>query len=255
MALSLDYRGLVAFLLAFARALGWLLLVPPFSNRRVIPPLATSCIACALALLVSPRIPASMIPYTAASFIGELVIQVLTGAAIGYVVFLLISTVTTAGSVIDHSSGLNLPPSIDPLGLDQTPMLGQFYEQVAMILLFVSGGYWLLIDGFARSFEAPGFSLAATSRIAQVVVLDLATLFTSALEIAAPLLVVLFATQVVLALLSKAAPQMNVWILGMPVQIFLAIVLVGVGISTLPGYVGNLLTRALGDTASLFGGG
>jgi len=124
-----------------------------------------------------------------------------------------------------------------------------------MILLFVSGGYTLLIDGFARSFGAPGFSLAATGRIAQVVVLDLALLFTSALEIAAPILVVLFATQIVLAMLSKAAPQMNVWILGMPLQIVLAIVLVGLGISVLPAYLGELVTRALGDTAHLFGGG
>ena len=123
-----------------------------------------------------------------------------------------------------------------------------------MILLFVSGGYTLLIDGFARSFGAPGFSLAATGRIAQVVVLDLALLFTSALEIAAPILVVLFASQVLLALLSKAAPQMNVWILGMPIQIFLAIALVALSISALPGYVSELVTRALGDTASLFGG-
>ncbi|MDA8292603.1 MAG: flagellar biosynthetic protein FliR [Actinomycetota bacterium] len=254
MALSIDYRWLVAFLLAFARALGWLILVPPFSSRQAIPTVTTTCLASGLALLVAPRIPASAIPTTSAGFIGDLVLQVLTGIAMGFVVYLLVSTVTTAGSFVDLTGGLNLPAAIDPLSLDQTPMIAQFFEQVALMLLLVSGGYLLLVDGFARSFSTGGFTLASTSRIGEVVVLDLATLFTSALEMAAPILVVLFATQIVLALLSKAAPQMNVWILGMPMQIVLAIVLVGLGISVLPGYVSQILTRALGDAASLFGG-
>lgn len=254
MALSLDYRWLVAFLLAFARSLGWLMLVPPFSSRRSIPTLATTCVASGLALLVAPRIPASAIPTTTPAFLGDLVLEVVTGVAIGYVVYLLITTVTAAGSFVDLTGGLNLPAAIDPLGLDQTPMIGQFFEQVAMLLLLVSGGYLYLVDGFARSFATRGFTLASTGRVAEIVVLDLATLFSSALEIAAPILVVLFATQIVLALLSKAAPQMNVWILGMPLQIVLAIVLVGLGISVLPGYVGSLVSRALGDAASLFGG-
>jgi flagellar biosynthetic protein FliR len=251
--LSIGFPSLVAFLLAFARALGWLLLVPPFSNRASIPPLATLCISSGLALLVGPLIPASAIPTTSAGLIGGLILQVITGVAMGFVIYVLISTATMAGSLLDLSGGLNLPPSVDPLSLDQVSMLGQLYQQVTVILLFVSGGYMLLLEGFARSFSGPGFTLGATSRIAQVVVIDLATLFTSALEIAAPILVVLFAAQILLAMLTKAAPTMNVWILGMPIQIFLAISLVAIGISTLPGYVGEMLSRALGDTASLFG--
>jgi len=68
------------------------------------------------------------------------------------------------------------------------------------------------------------------------------------------LLVVLFATQILFAMLTKAAPQMNVWILGMPLQIFLALVLVAIGIGVLPNYVTAMLTRAIGDTAQLFVG-
>jgi flagellar biosynthetic protein FliR len=251
--INLDYQWLVAFLLVLARALGWLMIVPPFSNRTTVPPVATMCVASGLAVLIAPTLPASMIPATTAGFIGSIVIQFITGAAIGFVIMILIMTASTAGSFVDLMGGLNLPPSIDPLSLDQSSMLGQFYLQVAVILLFVSGGYSLLIDGFARSFQAPGFSLASTGRIGEVIVLDFSTMFTSALEIVSPILVVLFATQILLAMLSKAAPQMNVWILGMPIQIFLAIILVAIGISVLPDYVSQLLTRALGDSASLFG--
>jgi flagellar biosynthetic protein FliR len=250
---SVGYPALVAFLFAFARALGWLMLVPPFSNRGTVPTLATICIASGLGLLVGPLVPAATIPTTTAGLIGGLLFQVLTGAAMGYIIYLLISTATVAGSLLDLSGGLNLPPSIDPLSLDQVSMLGQLYQQVAIILLFVSGGYMVLIDGFARSFAGPGFSLAVTGRIAETAVIDLSTMFTSALEIAAPILVVLFAAQIMLAMLTKAAPQMNVWVLGMPIQIFLAIILVAIGISTLPSFVGHILTRALEDSSALFG--
>ena len=127
MALSLNYQWLVAFLLVLARALGWLFIVPPFSNRATIPAQASICVASALAILVAPSIPAAMIPYTAPAFVGDLVLQVLTGVAIGYVVYLLISTVMTAGSFADLAGGLNLPAAIDPLSLGQVPLLGQLY--------------------------------------------------------------------------------------------------------------------------------
>ncbi|MDA8287428.1 MAG: flagellar biosynthetic protein FliR, partial [Actinomycetota bacterium] len=65
---------------------------------------------------------------------------------------------------------------------------------------------------------------------------------------------VLFATQIVLALLTKAAPQVNVWILGMPLQVFLAMILVGLGIAVVPEFLGNLITRALGDASAILVG-
>lgn len=254
MALSFDYRFLVAYLLVMARGLAWLMVVPPFSNRQSVPPMVTIAIASGLAFLIAPSLPASQLPTDTAGLIGALVINVLTGLAIGFVVFLLVSAVTTAGSLLDLLGGLNLPTSIDPLSLDQIPVLGQFYEQVAVVLLFVSGGYLAVLNGFVRSFGAPALSLASFGRLDTVLVLDFATYFLSGIEIAAPLLIVLFATQIVLALLTKAAPQVNVWILGMPLQVFLAMILVGLGIAVVPDFLGNLITRALGDANGILVG-
>ena len=254
MAFSFDYRFLIAYFLVMARAVAWLMVVPPFSNRQNIPPMVTIAIASGLGFLIAPTLPPSQLPGSTAALIGALVINVLTGLAIGFVVFLLISAVTTAGSLLDLLGGLNLPTSIDPLSLDQIPVLGQFYEQIAIVLLFVSGGYLAVVDGFVRSFHAPALSLGTLGRLDTVLVVDFATYFLSGVEIAAPLLVVLFATQIVLALLTKAAPQVNVWILGMPLQVFLAMILVGLGIAVVPEFLGNLITRALGDASAILVG-
>lgn len=254
MQVTLDYRELVAFFLALARTIAWLSLVPPFSSRRTIPPMATIAVAAGLSLLVAPLVPAAAIPTTVAGLIGGLVIQVMTGAAMGFIVMLLLSTFSATGAFVDLMGGINLPPSLDPLSLEQTPLLGQFYEQVALVLLFVSGGYLVMVDGFVRSFQAPALTLASTSLLVRVLVVDLSTFFVSALEIAAPLLAALFATQVALALLSKAAPQVNVWLLGMPLQIFIALILVAIGIAVVPNAVGNLVSRAVADATGILTG-
>ena len=76
---------------------------------------------------------------------------------------------------MDLFGGLNLPPSEDPLSQNQMPLIGQFDEQLAVVLLFVSNGELLLIRGFETSFLGPGLSLSASSRLASVVTADLAT--------------------------------------------------------------------------------
>ncbi len=254
MTVPVDAPWLIALLLATARAVAWLFVVPPFGNRAVIPTPVTVAIGLGLGLMVAPGIPAADLPQTTAGLAGSVVVQVVTGAGIGFVVNLLLSAITAAGSLLDLGGGLTLPPSEDPLTLQQTPIMGQFYEQVAVLLLFASGGYLVIVQGFVHSFAAPAYSLAVSGRVASVVTVDLATFFTSALEIACPILAVLFGAQIVLAMLAKAAPQVNVWILGFPLQVFLVLVLAAVGISVVPGFLGSLLTRALGDGARMFGG-
>lgn len=254
MTVDLNFYALTAFLLVMVRAIAWLMMVPPFSDRSTVPPTVTIGVAAGLGILIGPTLPHSAIPTDTAGLIGAIVIQATTGVAIGFIINLLFNAITAAGSLVDLTGGLNLPSAIDPLSLQQTPMIGQFYQQIAVLLLFVSNAYLVMIEGFARSFQEPAFSLASSRILAMTAVTDFETFFTSAIEIAGPILVVLFATQVVMAMLSKAAPQMNVWVLGMPIQIFLALMLVAIGISVIPTYLGDLLGRAMQDTSVLFKG-
>jgi flagellar biosynthetic protein FliR len=83
---------------------------------------------------------------------------------------------------------------------------------------------------------------------------DLVTFFTAALEIAAPIIVVLFAAQVGMAMLAKAAPQMNVWLLSFPLQMLLTLGLVAVALQTMPGVLEQLVHRVLQSLGALLGG-
>lgn len=243
MSFSLDPVWLLAFFLVFVRALAWLVVVPPFSNRAVIPVPALIGIAAALGILGSHQVPASAIPTDTAGLIGALVLQIFSGVMLGLPVQILLSAISSAGGMIDMFGGLNLPPSLDPLSQNQTPLLGQLYEQVAMVLLFVTNGEMLLVHGFTVSLGQHAIMLGPSGYATDVLITDVATYFTAMLEIAAPLVAVLFATQIGLALLAKAAPQVNAWLLGFPLQALMSLVFVAVGVQVIPGYLAGLLSR------------
>lgn len=254
MTLDVNALWLIAFLLVLARAVAWLTVVQPFATRGVVPTMVTVAVGAALALMVVPHLERSALPVTTAPLIGDLVVQVLTGLAMGFVVQLMISAVSAAGTFLDQVGGLTLQPAMNPVGVTEPPLLGNFYRQVVILLLFSTNGYLLMIEGFSRSFAGPAFTLGATRTVGTVVVTDLQTFFVSALEIAGPIMVVLFASQIVLALVARAAPQANVWFLGLPVQVMLVLLLVALTVSAVPNELANLLGRGLGDSARMLGG-
>ena len=211
-------------------------------------------VAGALAILAAPHVPASAVPTDTPTLIGGIVLQAFSGVMLGLPVMILLSSIASAGSMIDLFGGLNLPPSIDPMSLNQTPILGQLYEQVGIILLFITNGEMLLVHGFTVSLGRNAVMLSPNGFGANVLMSDVATYFVATLEIAAPLIAVLFATQVGLALLAKAAPQLNVWVLGFPIQAIMSLAFVAIGLRVLPGYLSNIIDRIGQDMTLLVNG-
>ncbi len=253
MQVSLDPTWLIGFLLAFVRSAAWLAVVPPFSSLQSVPRTVIVGIAGGFAILSAPLVVAAGVPTTTPALIGAIVMQILAGVALGFVVRILVATIGSAGSMVDLLGGINPPPAMDPLSQNQLPLIGQLYDQVAILSLFVSNGELMLVRGFESSFATRSITAGGGGQLANVLVADLATFFTASLEIAAPIMAVLFCTQIALALLAKAAPQLNAWWLGMPLQILLALVMSAFAIRVVPGYLTQLVDRALQDGHLLLG--
>jgi flagellar biosynthetic protein FliR len=251
--IHLQLADSIAFFLALLRATAFLYFCPPFANR-MIPFLAKTGMAAGLAVAAVPAMAHGPLPLTTGSLLEALVVQLAVGALIGFVVQLFVGAVQGAGTIIDQFSGLNLPPAFDPLNLDQAPLLGQLYEWLATVLIFVSGAYMLLAQGFVRSFAVVGTTVPARDiqRLPTFLSSDLVSFFAAAVEIAAPLVAVVFVAQMLLGLLAKSAPQANVFMLGFPLQILLLLAGLGLAVVALPSDVSNLAERA---ASQLFGGG
>ena len=235
---------LVGFLLALARATAWIVVAPPV-NTRAIPAQVKIGLAGALALFSAQSVADKGVPLDTAGLLVAVVGQAAAGLALGFLALVLFSAVQGAGALVDLFGGFTVAPAYDPLANAQSSVFGRFYNLLAVTLLFAINGHLLLVRGFVSSFDvvSPGGSVGGVS--ADVLGRALGTFLLAAVEIAAPLLAALFLAEAAMGLLARAAPQMNVFVLGFPVKILLTLMLVGLALPLLPDAVGGLVGQAL----------
>jgi flagellar biosynthesis protein FliR len=252
--IAFEPEALTGFLLALVRAAAWIFVSPPFSTRIVPTPVKLG-LAAALALAVQHKMGPQAVPLETVPLLGAAVVQAATGLALGFLTMLLFSALQAAGELIDLFSGLTVAQAFDPLSLNQSSVFGRFYQLLATTLLFAVDGHLLLVKGFLTSFDAVPLEGLRLDRMAELLTSGIATFLLAAVEIAAPLLAVLFVTEMALALLSRAAPLMNVFVLGMPLKIGIVLVLAGVALPLLPDAVSSLVGQALRSGATLLAAG
>ena len=244
MTLQIDSTLLVGYVLAMARAGAWVMVAPPFTGS-MIPGRIKAGLAAALALALGPRLADQSVPLETGALIGAMLLQIVAGAALGFLAYLLFAAFQTAGAVIDLFGAFSISEAIDPVSGVSTSVFGRFYSLIATVLLFATGGHLLLVRGFLTSYEALPLDGFRSERLAEVLTADLGTFFLAALQIAAPLVAALFLTDMALGLLSRAAPEMNVFLLGLPLKIFVTLSLVGVAIPVLPRAVAEMTDTAV----------
>jgi flagellar biosynthetic protein FliR len=248
MDLSVPAVTLAALLLGTARAAGFVLLAPPF-NSRVIPGTVKGALALALSVLLSTQIAPTLPTPTAGFLVVAAITEVIIGAALGFVVQVLFTAVQMAGDILDLAGGFMMQPGYDPMAMTQNSSLGKLHYLLATTLLFTSGGHLLMVKGFATSYQGlPVGGEVPTDQLAAVLITAFSMMFLAALQIAGPMVAVLLLADVALALLSRAAPALNVFSLGFPVKIMLTLAMLGLTFPLLPPALDSLLehgTRAM----------
>ena len=252
MTLTLAGEPLIAYLLASVRIVAWLAIVPPFSSRAV-PAMAKVVLSLGLAFAVTPTLSGG-IPVGFAELAVNVVTQVLIGAGMGFVTYLLFQAIATAGSLIDMFGGFALAQGFDPLGLQMNTVFGKFHQMLATMLLFASGGHLLVIGGLLRTFQF--LPLGTSPDVAgptDLLVTAFGMFFTTAVQIALPMIAVLFIADLALALLTKVAPQLNALNVMFPAKIGLTLLLVGLSFPVLPEAMDRLIDLANQATATIAG--
>jgi flagellar biosynthetic protein FliR len=234
----------LGFVLAVVRTAAWIAVAPPF-NTRMIPAPAKVGFAVALAVPVAPQIAATAPPPEVGPLVMATLMQVAVGLALGFVVQMIFAAVQAAGELVDLFAGFTIAATYDPFTNANQAVFGRFYQLLAIALLFALDGHLLLVRGLLDSFAVVPSGVPDLGATVGELVDALGLFFLSALQIAAPLLGALFLTEVALGLLSKAAPQMNVFTLGFPIKILLTIGLVGLALPLLPNAVDGLVRAAV----------
>jgi flagellar biosynthetic protein FliR len=254
MDLEVPAVTLAALLLATARAAGFVMLAPPF-NTRAIPAPVKGALALALSVALVDRVAVGLPQPTTGFLVVTAVTEVAIGAALGFVVQLFFTAVQIAGELLDVTGGFMLQPAYDPLAMTMNSVMGKLHTLLATTLLFTSGGHLLLVRGFATSYEGlPVSGGFPADSIGAVVLTAFSMMFMAAVQIAGPMVAVLMLADVALALLSRAAPALNIFAIGFPVKIMLTLTLLGLTFPLLPSALDALLEQATRAVISIRSG-
>jgi flagellar biosynthetic protein FliR len=218
------------YLLTFVR-IGFMLALVPIFSQTQIPLQLKFAITLILTLVIAHVVPA----LPAELSLGELVIAILSQMAVGlvygFVAFLLFTGIQFAGSIIDIQIGFAAVNIINPQTSQSVTIVGEFELALATLLYLAIDGHHQLIAGMAGSFNLVPLPYANVpffleGQIGGFFAQSLFMVF----QIAAPVTISLFLVNITLGLLARVAPQMNVFVVGLPLQIGIGLVMMIVAI-------------------------
>lgn len=221
MRLTIDMAWITAVLLVSIRIGVVFVLTPVFDSLRT-PGAFRAVLVLALSVLIVSAVGISRIhvpqslPQIAAAALRELVI----GGVFAFGLLTAFGAFTLGGRLIDLQTGFGVASLIDPITRAQAPLLGTFLNLLAVFVFFAIDGHHMLVRGLAFSIEhlPPGVGLPQIDTGA--VVAQFGAMFVYALMLVAPALFTILLLDVGMGIMARTMPQVNVFIVAMPVKIF-----------------------------------
>lgn len=224
---SLNYFP--AFLLVLTRVTAFFVTLPLFSYRSV-PATFKVGLGFFFALVMSFSLDLPVIEIDG-FFIMLVMKEMMVGLLIGLIAYMILSAIQIAGGFIDFQMGFAIANVIDPQTGSQSPIIGQFFYTFALLLLLSVNGHHMMLDGIFYSYELISITQASLAlgdeQLLEYVIKAINMMFLIALQLAIPIVGVLFLVDVALGIVARTVPQLNVFVVGLPLKIgvsFIAII-------------------------------
>lgn len=232
----LDHLGI--FLLIFARIVG-MFVTAPILNLNHIPAYIKLGFSLFLTFILFPMmdIPAGLQVDSFYALVAFAAKEFLTGMIIGFICYLFFSIVYLAGHMIDMEIGFSIANVINPMDENEEIALTANLFFIMAVLIFLSiDGHHLLIQAMKQSFDmVPMGKFSVNVWMVDQLIGICITIFVIAFKFSAPIVVSIFLTNVLLGILARTMPQMNVFVVGMPLKILLGLLVLFI---IMPLYVG-----------------
>ncbi|EDM82373.1 MULTISPECIES: flagellar biosynthetic protein FliR [unclassified Limnobacter] len=241
---------IASFLWPFIRILAILATAPVFDNRTVQRRTRVG-LAALIAILMMPLLPAPPV-LSSAQAIPVLIQQILIGVAMGFSMRLVFAAFEMAGDLLGLQMGLAFAQFIDPARGTQTPLIGSFLGVLAMLTFLVIDGHLLVIAAVVQSFELIPISANLAVVNSQSIAMAGSIMFMLALQISLPVMAAVLISNIVLGILARAAPQLNVMSIGFSITIGVGLWILWVSlpyfIAGIDGAIGRLLSISVLNT-------
>ena len=234
--INIIYETLPYFLLIFIRLTSFFLIAPLFSMRGV-PNQFKIGIGFFIALIAVINTPIDGPIVLDTTYILLIVKELGVGLSLGFTAALLLYAVQIAGAFIDFQMGFAMANVMDPQTGSQVPIIGHFKYMMALLFLLTVNGHHMMLDGVMQSIQLFPVELTSFSikpeQLARFMTEVFVEMFLIALQIAMPIVGSLLLIDIALGILAKTVPQLNVFVVGLPIKIFVGFILL---LLTLPIY-------------------
>ena len=239
-----------SLILVSVRMSGMLVVAPFFAASSISTPIRVA-LSISMALILSSVISIPEVDMFSVSAVILLLREGLIGLMIGLIYQLAFASIAMAGEQIAFSMGLGFASMIDPQTGAQSPVITQFLS-ILLILVFLSiEGHHVLLQQVIASYRALPIELKLDSGIYLDLARSAGLVFSVALLFAMPIIVALLCTNLLIGLLTRVAPQMNIFAVGFPITIFIGLALLLVLVPNMSVALAGLIETAAGITRKL----
>ena len=226
---SFSPLTLFSFLLTLMRV-SLVVFLLPFYGGDTLPALVKAFICLVLTMALWPNLsfPGELMPAhpfgIALILLGELILGLMLGLCVTFI----FAGIQTGGEIMGFQMGFTMVTLADPLSGAQVSLSAHLLYMVALLIFLTLDGHLILLRGLADSFQLipPGGLLVGGKLTGSVLELS-AAMFSVAVQIAGPIIAALFMVELALALMGRAAPQMNLLTLGFPLKIAVGFFFIG----------------------------
>ena len=240
MLLETEMTVVTAALLVATRISPLFLFTPLFAVARV--PLRVRVLfilALSLLLVTGLGVLPVVAPANLSGLMHAMINELILGMLLAFGLFTAFGAFLFGGRIIDFQMGFGVANLIDPATQTQAPLLGSVLNLMAVMTFFLLDGHHLLIRGLAYSLEKipPGSSLRELEP--QAIIAQFGVMFVYGLAVVAPVIAVLLMLDVGMAVAARTMPQVNMFIVGFPLKIFMGLLVLALSLN----YMGPLLER------------
>jgi flagellar biosynthetic protein FliR len=236
--------------------IGAMLMVAPLFGTRVVPPRVRVALALLLAWIVAPLLPPAPavepLSITAALITLQ---QLLIGAAMGFALQMVFGALVLGSQSLAMSTGLGFASMVDPLNGVHVPVVGQHYLMLASLIFLALDGHLVLIQVLVDSFQTLPLGTTGLSRASLWALLGWAgRMFAGGVMLALPAMISMLLLNLAIGIVSKAAPQLNLFAVGFPVMLLTGLMVIMLSLPGLQPQLAALLLDAF-DLMRLLAGG
>ena len=244
-------QQVAGFFLILARLSPLFVLAPLFSSQ-LIPPRVRGIVAVALAIGLLPVVARGTIPVGTFELAGLIGKELLIGMAFAFALGALFAALSVAGTFLDTSIGFSFGSIVDPITGSSAAVLSQLYALIGVLIFIAIGGDAWVIQGLARTYElVPLESFPSLGSITSGALTAFVGIFGAAIQVAGPVMLALILTDAAFGMVSRVVPQLNVFAVGFAAKIVVGLLVLGVTLPFLAGWLSEELEASVTDALQM----